>query len=857
MAQSEMERRVPYASLKSLYVLFRTSIAQAPENPPCRLLPPLWEAILKGGAPTFGVPALAARSLLPRSWISNPSVCSTVPEDVDLLHFSSVIRRVLAESPLEELEILQPITAEIRLALSRQLRLKRLAIDASLLDSIPVLVDLDDLAVTNVEESCVELIERFSQVSRLTLVGDYHAISDVDGAKFPKLKDINVGVTSSSARREPRGMKLSMSSLATVTTLTFAPNDTWTNTTFNSTLCSAYTTNITSLTVQVDAAATLWFRLPACVSTWSTLNVLFCANCQIPNMTLLPTSMTNINIQGVRGSWTQREAGTSTAIYGDYFDWNWMTRLPNLSVMLINGVNGTLPNHLSHTKLVQLYLSQYFTTAKQHIVGTIAPDFFARYPALTIFELHFNKMVGTIPNYGMEKITRLKFGNNGFTHWPPLLLNGSTTTHALSLLELYDNDLVQIPSDASFAQMPGLTLINFARNSNLSTSFPNVFNTALTRTASKLVATIIASGCNFTGTLPAIPASQVSLYNTYSNTSYAWSFDGNSLSGTIPSSWSGLSLSLLNLSSNAGLNGTLAQLASNGSIVSQFIKTAGTLLLDGTGFSGIMFNLTSMTTLQSVTVETPNIDFCSTARKLPSSSRPLLFPNSVTTYCELSTTNASYCPWAYPSVCRIDAAPPSSGCALPSPGPSFVCEGSVWVAPGSVVQPIITIPPGTTVFINGNLTTSSIVITSVGSTISVTGCVSSADGTSPNVTIVLTEADLEKITQGGGNLSTQLILQAAGCTAMDPSSLTVSANTNDSCKGIKADNIDTSTGLAATFTITHSCNSKSSKWWIIVVSVVCGLVFLGLLIFAIVFSVCQSRRRKAEHAKLQDREARG
>lgn len=756
-----------------------------------------------------------------------------------------IISAVLAQSSLEELEMLQPING---LDFSRQLGLKRLAIDASLLTALPSLVDLEHLAVINVDSTSVEVIERFTQVSRLTLVGEHYAVSRVDEANFPRLKDINVEVTSVAEQVQVRSAKATMAA-----TLTFTPDDTFTNATFTSALCAAYNSSVTALKMEPTASSTKWFRLPACLSTWTTLESVDCLRCQVPNFTVLPSSITGLSFQSVRGSWTQREAGTDTGINGDYFDWNWLPNLPNLVSILINGVNGTLPNHLTHAKVSQFYFSQYYTTATQHLVGTIAPDFFTRYPALRTFELGYNKMTGTIPYHGLEKLRQMRFGINQFTHWPSLTINATNPTHVLSVIDLSDNQLVEIPSDASFQQMPNLTIFNIARNRALTAPFPNLFNTVLSRTSANVLATITASNCNLTGTLPAIPASQISMFNA-ATTNLSWSFDQNHLSGTIPASWSGLSFIKLNLSTNAGLNGTLATLASNGSIVSQFIKTAASLTLDGSGYSGAMFNLTSMTTLQNVTVEAPNVDFCGNARRLPASTRPLIFPSATVNYCELSTTNASHCHWAFPSVCRTDAVPPSANCPLPSPGPSFVCEGSVWISYVDVTQVNITIPSHTVVIVNGSLTTGSLIIHSIGSTITVTGCITASDGTTVKVTLVLTQADLEEIIKRGGSLTTQLIRQGDQCAPLDPSSFSIDTSAFNSCKSIKTDKVDTSAGLAATFTVS---SSKCNTWWIILVSVLCGLLLIALIIFVIVYTVCQAKKRKAAHKKLQDREARG
>ena len=448
-----------------------------------------------------------------------------------------------------------------------------------------------------------------------------------------------------------QGRRAEVQSAAGEETLNF--NDSYDNATFTAAVCNLSTSTL-SLTINVDFSAVKWFRLPGCVSTWPSLSLVTLINCQMPNFTLLPPSITSIVINFAVGQWSQSDTGTNTGVYGGYFDWNWITALPNLRQVTITAskVNGTLPNHLSHAKLTQ------FTLDSNRLTGTISPDFFVKYPALWSFSVSVNSLSGTIPYYGLEALVGLSLSYNAFTHWPPLVVNATAGFRAptqIAYISLSHNQLVQLPSDADFQSMTVLSGFSAASNPTLRLPFPKILSYTIARPhPSLLLATIDVSGSGFTGSLLDIPPIQTGFYNAYPYP-IDFIFQNNSFTGSIPSSWTGISFRKLSLNDNPGLNGTLAAIDANGFIVSQFVKNVTQLTLGPSQFTGPMFNISSMTGLTSIQVSGKFIDFCALTPNVNTSE--VIFPSTSLITCVLRNTSAGQCAWAYPETCLVDLHP--------------------------------------------------------------------------------------------------------------------------------------------------------------------------------------------------------
>lgn len=744
----------------------------------------------------------------------------------------------MERSPLEEAELMNPALPDLVVKQAPR-SLKRVAIDASLLAHLPFLPLLEELAVVNMDRAAVALLQRFSQVSRLTLSGEHDPLSEVDTSSFTGLKNLVISITSPPRLTETlerdSSFPRALSSSAGVE-LNLFPNDTWTNTTLNDAVCGYPASQITQIQMTCDPASVRWFRLPSCISTWTAITYIATTSCQMSNFSVFPASLTSINIQNAYGTWSQTDAGTLVdASTAHFFDWSWLPNLTSLASVLIfssQDFNATLPNHISHPtlKTMLLYIPAN-ALFKARLVGTISPSWFVQYPSMTIFGATNHNLTGTIPYYGLQKLTTLTLTGNQFTHWPSIVSNSSSgfgVPSGLINIALNNNNLVQIPSESDFQAM-NVVFFTIGQNPSLSTTFPNIFATPTVRTAATVVQSIAAAGCAFYGSLPSIPAYQTSLYSD-ATTVLSVDLSRNAMSGPIPATWATMKIPSLNLSSNAGLSGTLAEIDSNGLVVSQFLRDSGILDLSGTAFTGPMFNISNMPSLRSLTLGTANVDFCSANRSgLSYASQASII------ICSLGG-NASACAQSYPSLCTFIASPSPSptptsvSCPLPNPGTSFTCEAGVWVSTGSVTQGSITVPGSSTTVVLGNLSTTSIVVNSISSTINVTGCIINLNGTTPSITITLTESDLQKLIKAGGTLTTQLLQQASSCNAISASSVNIDTSAIKSCKKIKTSKISSSSGFAATFTLsTSGCNT----WWIILVSVVCGLILIGIIVVAV------------------------
>ena len=769
-----------------------------------------------------------------------------------------MINKVLAESPLVELEILHP---SFDLDLSRQASLKRVAIASSMIDRLPSLANLEELALSDVQEPS-PMMSRFPQVLLITLVGTYDAVFNVDASMNTAAK-IHITVTSPSQRLVHGAKRTSAASASRLTTssslasITFVPDASWTNATLTSALCSTDSSSVQGLTLDCPAALP-WFELPLCVSAWPVLSTIAIDNCLLPNLNYLPPSLISLSISSSSGSWTKAEAGIVSE--GDptstFFDWSWLANVSSLRTLALIGnfLSGTFPNEYSHPSLTSLMLGP--SRLNSTLIGPISPNWFFQFPHMTTLIAASHRLNGTIPYYGLEKVLTLSLGNNQFTHWPPLVINSTAGFGAptqLMTLVLSSNNLVQIPLESDFQLMNNLQFLLIENNPSISGPFPNIFATTVPRTSTALVSGIYASGCMFNGSLPAVPEYQIALYNNAS-LYISLLFNDNAFSGTIPDSWSVLNAATVNLRGNPGLTGTLATIDENGRVISQFLSSAAILLLDNPGFTGPMFNISAMSTLKNLNLKLPNVDFCASGYSFPSTSL---------TACSL-VGNATNCINTYPSLCTLASTPiaPTAsldpinpifapgaiqGCPLPSPGSTFVCTNGVWVSIGPVTETIISLPPASITIVNGNLSTNSIVFASTSSTINVTGCITTLDGKTPRIVVILTQADLEEIVKLGGIFENELIRQGEGCHAISASAVEIDSSGIKSCKTVKTDKIGSPSGLAITFRVN---TSKCNVWWIVLVSVLCVVAIVVVVVVIVVFKVLNAKKLEEERHRL-------
>lgn len=776
--------------------------------------------------------------------------------------FKNIIDRVLDESALEELEILH---SSFEFDLSRQSSLKRVAIASSMIDNLPLLPDLEELVLTDVREPTPKL-SRFPQVSLITLVGPLDAVHSVDLSNN-KLAEIRMHVVSPSQLPSVAGSR--RSSFA----VDITAEASWDNAMMTEAVCS---TPASTTALNLVCTAKPGLEIPQCINGWTALVTMNIVRCHMPNFNFLPSTLTFLTLTSVTGTWTKADSGIDVSgPTSGYFDWSWLgSKLTSLQKLIMTGSDlvGTLPNHISSSSLNMMSIS---TAVGSKLSGTISPNWFRQYPSLSSLTLSNLDLSGTIPNYGMQSLETMILARNKFTHWPPLIINATTGFGApagLYYIDLSSNSLQQLPSESDFQTMKLLTFI-VQSNPTLSVPFPNIFpSTGTPRTSSTLVVLINAGGCQFTGNLPEIPLAQISTYKS-SGKQPTITFTNNQFNGSIPSSWSKASFSSLALANNP-LEGTLAQIDSNGLVLSNPLNDTEELTISSYGLTGPMFNISALPRLKTINLSLPAVDFCASFN-----AGGYLFTYApALTSCTLAG-NAGSCRAAYPSICTVTnvviqpptvtpnnptssptpANPPTDpstpegtlqpppvsepvlACPLPSPGAAFTCANGIWLSEGSVMEEKLILPGSSTTTIIGDLTTSTIVIGSSSSTINVTGCIATSGGDTPSITITLTQTDLEEIIKNGGSLTAHLLLQAPSCGAISPSSVNIDTSAIKSCKKVKTDKIGTSSGFSATFTVNSSgCN----RWWIILVSVICGVIILAIIVVVVLAIVWRPFRER-------------
>ena len=314
----------------------------------------------------------------------------------------------------------------------------------------------------------------------------------------------------------------------------------------------------------------------------------------------------------------------------------------------------------------------------------------------------------------------------------------------------------------------------------------------------------------------------------------------NNLSGPIPPNWCGGYISLV-LSNNSYISGEIpAALLSN--------RDLGILNVSGTGISGHLRHPLSNFP-STIDLSYTDIEFCSA----PTNSS--LVNRTAAVRCWLDGTQACECPQSYPGCSLVNCAavtpisdpisppisspsptvspmtPPSSSCPLNTrPSSEFTCVNGTWTAP-SITTPRVIVPSGAgSIVVTGNVTSDTITFDGLGSTITIEGCAANLT----SITVELTESDLERFGRTKSPLQRLLVFPseggANGTNCTDLSHVAVNSITrSSSCKKVKVEKAIVESGqtLGAFFTVDSSgCN----RWWIILVSVVAAIVFIGMVV---------------------------
>lgn len=296
----------------------------------------------------------------------------------------------------------------------------------------------------------------------------------------------------------------------------------------------------------------------------------------------------------------------------------------------------------------------------------------------------------------------------------------------------------------------------------------------------------------------------------------------------------------LYLSNNPLLEGTLE----NWMVAS--ISSLRVLDASHTSLSGILPNL-GLQMAQKLTVihlNNTQIDFCSGTRTLfrPSSlSQCSLFDISTTSSCEREYPPqcfglASFPPLVPPST------PPSTPPTAPSTAPFASCSGStrpseqftcingVWTASTVIELPTLVLPPGATeTIVTSDVTSTSIVFNSLGSTLIIGGCANNLT----TVTVTLTPSELSSYTSGKTQLLISYQDNNSSCSDFSQVQLVTSVK-GSSCRKVSVSKATGEGTLSGVFTIN---SSKCNTWWIILVSVIAAVVVLVIIVVLLVVFV--------------------
>lgn len=273
-------------------------------------------------------------------------------------------------------------------------------------------------------------------------------------------------------------------------------------------------------------------------------------------------------------------------------------------------------------------------------------------------------------------------------------------------------------------------------------------------------------------------------------------------------------LQYLDISNNPALTGTLPP-----SIFASNQLT--TLNASNTALSGTLPSLSSdLRTTTNFDLSSTKIDMCTLANDT--------FVANALTSCSLDFTSAVTCFKKFPSNCFPKTDFAALGCsAATRPSPAFVCINGIWTFFGDVGSGTLIIPgSGSTTVIQGNLGSSGVVLQGSNTSIVIYGCANNLT----SITVSLTQEEIRSL---GSQSNRTLIILAGNVSSCAPlNNITINTQVaGGGCRRFKSTSTTASQGnLSALFT---TDSSRCNRWWIILVSVVCGVVVLAAVIFAL------------------------
>lgn len=546
-----------------------------------------------------------------------------------------------------------------------------------------------------------------------------------------------------------------------------------------------------------------------------------------------------------------------------------VTHLSNASFRFsaaLTGLNGEIPANLfGSTAFSGPSLDNFeLNLSSNQLNGTIPPAFISgvNITASNSFVLSLGQnvlegeipstLIRTTPLFSVRALTVLLSNNLFQGGIPQDMLKFVAVTDAFVLGASNCNLTGSLPSTLELNFPDGLSLfsLNLASNpltgtladgllglvfpAGTTTSIPLPSTTPSPSTSANILISVSLSDTKLTGAIPERFFSPLIASSYAPNARVSFNVANAKLSGSLPSSWNDIQFSSLVLDSNTNLVGTLPSLVLSSNSVTTYMSASST------NITGIM-PIINATSLQVFIMENTAIDFCSAPNS--SSARPIWAPTKAPIACSFGLS-ACACQDRWPSRCvaRCSRPSPVAPACPPStyPGPGFYCNGTVWTTDFPVKQPTLNIPTGAVeTVVNGDVASSTIIFNGLNSTLIIKGgCPTNLT----TITIELTEEEAKKIGKSG--LLQTLIsyyATAAACNLTD--NITLNAIVKDGgCRKVKAKLSDqNSSSLSAYFTMD---SSKCNLWWIILVSVIAGLVVLVAIILALLSIFSPAFRNK-------------
>lgn len=525
-----------------------------------------------------------------------------------------------------------------------------------------------------------------------------------------------------------------------------------------------------------------------------------------------------------------------------------------------------LQNALTSSWLSMTTLTVYGSSYGR-FTGELASGFLSSFTSTPVsLTLTGHSLTGTIPSTNFKSVAYLDLSHNQFSAMEALQASevaGGAKTFSLSYLDVSNNALTSMLTDANLQCFAGLSKLWIYNNPSLSMALPTTLGIAATELS------FLASNTSLSGSFSVALSTKVRVLDV-SNTlvegslvefsgdtgaavfAYNYSFSGNTaMTGSIPASWSTSPFAKFDIS-NSGLTNdaqtTLPFAATP--LVKSYID------ISGTSISGDIWAFTNLRGGVLLADNLPNVNFCPTNTSLlpQYSLKPTRCSIDQSSLCSHGTTNACIQTW-YDLGCissltpctpvappTIPVAPPTKApvaapivqCPLPAPSSSFSCVNGKWVSNSSITTSQLSLPASAgSIVVAGNLTVGSVTFTGLGSSLVIEGCVKYL----PVVYVSLDDDDIEEIRKSGNKKSVTLASIASNSSCANStilSSTVIVLNTNKTtkaCRSVTANKAVGGNSLSATFTID---SSKCNRWWVILVSVICSVFIVVVVIIVVV-----------------------